>query len=133
MTGKKQKRAEMRKRAKTLAGTVPSQINCAADEWAKTPEPVRIEIWRAILELESGIERYQPDASTFEKVRKYHDMALASGTTLARALEQYIQMEALWRQNPVAGFVAIAENFGMPPDVLLAQLFRDLQTEGYMH
>jgi hypothetical protein len=132
MTAKKQKQNQMRKQAKALANTVPSQINCTADEWAKTPEIVRVEIWRAILELSSGLEQYAPNAKTFESVRKYDDMARASGTTLAEALERYTKIEAFWRQDPV---LATAGNFGLTPETLLSQvtdgLINDLDARLY--
>ena len=101
----------------TNASPPPARFAKAAqDAWAKTPEPVRQETERAIAELTQGIEKYK---SVAEPVQKYHDMATKSGTTLEKALDAYVGIETLWRQNPTQGFAEVCKNMAVDPRQML--------------
>lgn len=99
----------------------------AQDAWAATPEPVRQEVERALGELQQGIEKYKQGAEAFEPVRKYHDMATQSGTTLEKALDAYVGIETTWRSNPAAGFMAVCQNMQVDPGQMLQAIAHGLQ------
>lgn len=94
----------------------------AQEAWAATPEPVRVEVERAIGELQAGIEKYKGAAEAFEPIRQFHEMAQKSGTTLDAALNSYVGIENLLRSDPVSGLRAIGENMGWSLDQMVAIL-----------
>lgn len=104
----------------------PRFAKAAQDAWGQTPEPVRQEVERALTELSQGIEKYKPFVEAFEPIRKYHDMATQSGTTLDRALDAYVGIEQAWRQSPSHGFVAVCRNMGVEPTQMLQAVAQGL-------
>lgn len=93
--------------------TAPSRFDDAAKgEWEKAPESIKGAIHRTIRELEQGHQKYRADAEEFESVRKFSDMAKQSGTTLNKALEQYVELETGMKQNPIGTMERIAQMHG---------------------
>ena len=98
----------------TPAGDAPARFSPDAKAaWVTAPEPVKAEVTRAIKEMEAGIEKHRASAEAFEPVRKYADMARQGGTTLDKALEAYVGMENMLRQDPIKGLNAVCENMGL--------------------
>jgi hypothetical protein len=62
-------------------------------------------------EYAKGIERYQ----ALKPVEKYAEMAARGGTTLDKALEQYIGIEQLLNRDPIAAFEQIMRNVRINP------------------
>jgi hypothetical protein len=62
----------------------------AKTHWASAPEPVRAEIHRAVKELETGISQYR---EVVEPLKPYLQLAQKHGTTISKALDQYIAIE----------------------------------------
>lgn len=87
--------------------------DAAKKEWEAVPESVRGAIHRRTRELESGIEKYRADATEYEQVRKFSDMAKQSGTTLSAAVKSYVDMEQMLRANPIVGLEQIVQNMGL--------------------
>lgn len=109
--------AEVKSATDIVTAQPPSRFAKAAkDAWAQTPEPVRQETERALAELTQGIEKYK---SVAEPVLKYHDMAAKSGTTLEKALDAYVGIETMWRQNPTQGFAEVCRNMAVDPRQML--------------
>lgn len=96
------------------------------DDWAQIPEAVREEIWRGIFELADGEDKYKDIYAVTQSVQKYDDMAKASGTTLAAALEKYVAIETQWRSDLVMGFCVVAQNFGVTPRQLFDEVVKGL-------
>lgn len=91
----------------------PARFDDAAKkEWESVPESVRGAIHRASREMESGIEKYRSAAEEFERVREYADLAKQYNTDLPTALRNYVGLERLLTQNPIAGLEQIVENLG---------------------
>lgn len=98
----------------TPASDAPARFSPDAKAaWVTAPEPVKAEVTRAIKEMEAGIEKHRASAEAFEPVRKYADMARQGGTTLDKALEAYVGMENMLRQDPIKGLNAVCENMGL--------------------
>ena len=124
---KKERRERIKKQAAEAADEVPPGFShAAAKDWPTMPRETRELVWRRLLEVAHGLDKYYDAAKAYEPVRKYHEMAKQSGTTLAKAIEQYMAMEALWRSDPITGFLAVCGNFGVAPDVMLGQIAWDL-------
>lgn len=86
----------------------------AKDAWATTPDPVKVEVNRAIKELEQGHTKYKTDAEAFHTIREFDEMAKRGGTDLRTALGKYVGMEQLLRQDNIKGLQAICDNIGIP-------------------
>ncbi len=96
------------------ASDAPARFSADAKAaWTTAPDPVKAEVNRAIKEMEAGIEKHRQSAEAFEPVRKYADMARQGGTTLDKALEAYVGMETMLRQDPIKGLNAVCENMGL--------------------
>lgn len=92
----------------------PSRFsNDAKAAWETSPEPVKAEVHRAIRELEQGYEKHRTDAEAFNEVREYDELAKSVGTTMKAAMTNYVGIERLLAQNPIAGFQRIAQNMGL--------------------
>jgi len=85
----------------------------AKAEWHATPERVRGEIYRMHQEFQGAYERYRGAAEAFEPIRGYHEMAQQHGTTLDRALNNYVTMEQKLRQDVIGGLDVIVNNLNL--------------------
>lgn len=94
----------------------------ASQEWGNTPEPVMAAVHRTIRELEAGVERYRADATAFEDVRAFDDLAKKSGTTMKAAMSNYVGIEMKLREDPIGGLSQIAENLGFSLRDIAAQI-----------
>jgi len=85
----------------------------ARGEWAATPERVRGEFHRLAQETDGMHRHYKADYETMESIRPFHQMATQHGTTLNRALTNYVSMEQKLRSDPVGGLDVIVNNLGL--------------------
>jgi hypothetical protein len=85
----------------------------AKADWAATPESVRGDIYRAQGEFNKAYQQYRHDHETMNTIRHFHEMASQQGTTLERALGNYVQMEQKLRQDPLGGFDLITHNLNL--------------------
>lgn len=81
----------------------------AKAEWAKAPEPVRAEITRAVSELEKGLSEYQ---QRWEPIKHFDEMARQHGTTIDKAMANYVGIEQKLAADPIAGLSQICDNLG---------------------
>ena len=89
---------------------VPQRFSADAKAaWEQTPVPVRAEIGRAMREMEGGLRQYQ---ERFEPLRPFEEMAQQNGTTIQQALSNYVGMEQMLRQDPIAGLERVCQNMG---------------------
>ena len=58
-------------------------------------------------------QQYRGAAEAFQPIAKYHQMAQQHGTTLEKALDNYIGIEAKLRADPIAGLETIIYNLGL--------------------
>jgi hypothetical protein len=104
---------------KPVDAPVPPMLSgltkAAQADWAKTPETVRADVERRLGELTQGIEKYKADATAFEAVRGFDEMARKSGTTLDKALAAYTGIENKLSTDPVGGMFDICRNIGVDP------------------
>lgn len=82
-------------------------------EWAAAPEGVRGEVYRMAKEFEGAYRQYRGDHEEMNTIRHFHQMAGQHGTTLARALTNYVGMEQKLRQDVVGGLDVIVSNLNL--------------------
>ena len=87
--------------------------NAAKAEWHKAPESVRGAVHRMHQEYARGYQSFKNDVDAFNPVRRFHDLAKSQGTTLEKALNNYVSMEQKLRQDVVGGLDVIVRNLGL--------------------
>lgn len=104
---------------KPAASDAPSRFSADAKAaWAQAPAPVQAEIKRAITELEGGLQQYQ---RMFEPLKPYYDLAKQSNVDLPETLGNYVRMEQLLAKDMRLGLTAVAQNFGMTLEQMVAK------------
>jgi len=91
----------------------PRMAEHAKRDWADTPETVRGEIGRMHEEFGKAYQYYRADHEAFKPLRPYNDLARSQGTTLDRALSNYVSMEQKLRADPLGGLDLIVHNLGL--------------------
>lgn len=87
----------------------------AQQTWANTPNAVKADVYRMERELEDQNRSTMEMRQEQQKLAPYADMAKKGGITLDQALERYVGMESLLRENPVKGIAELLRNVGMTP------------------
>jgi hypothetical protein len=87
--------------------------------WVATPAEVKAEVSRRFGELQRGIETHR---ERLEPLRRFDEMARASGTTLDRALANYTHIEQTIARNPMEGLDLICRNMGTDIRTVAAQI-----------
>lgn len=90
----------------------------AKQAWKDAPEPVRGEIQRAISELESGLQQKDEQLAP---LKPFFDLAQQQGVTVHDTLQRYVNMETALRQDLRGGLSALAQNFGMTLEDMVAK------------
>jgi hypothetical protein len=85
----------------------------AKAEWGATPESVRGDVYRMQQEFEGAYRHYKRDYETMNTIRPFDEMARQHGTTLQRALSNYVTMEQKLRADPVGGLDIIVSNLNL--------------------
>jgi len=92
----------------------PQRISEAARrDWATTPETVRGDIHRMHQEFGRAYQQYKGAHDAFQPIARFHHMAQQHGTTLDRALNNYVSMEQKLRADPIAGLDVIVNNLNL--------------------
>jgi hypothetical protein len=85
----------------------------AQAEWAAAPESVRASVQRMNKEFSQHYGRMRADTEAMNAIRPFHQMAQQHGTTLDRALNNYVGMENKLRADPIAGLDLIVNNLNL--------------------
>jgi hypothetical protein len=85
----------------------------AKAEWHATPESVRGEMHRMHHDFSKAYQGYRADHETMNSIRPYHQMAQEHGTTLDKALNNYVSMEHKLRNDVIGGLDVIVSNLNL--------------------
>ncbi len=85
----------------------------ARADWAGVPESVRADVHRMQQEFEGAYRHYKRDYDTMNTIRPFDEMARQHGTTLQRALSNYVTMEQKLRADPIGGLDIIVSNLNL--------------------
>jgi len=91
----------------------PRMTDRAKSEWGATPESVRADVHRMHVEFDGAYKRYKGDHETMKTLRPFEAMAREHGTTLQRALNNYVGMEQKLRTDVVGGLDIIVNNLNL--------------------
>jgi hypothetical protein len=91
----------------------PRMAEHAKRDWATAPESVRGEFHRLAKEAGEMYRQYRGDHDTMNTIRHFHEMATSHGTTLDRALSNYVSMEQKLRSDVVGGLDVIVNNLNL--------------------
>ncbi len=111
---------EVQAQEKGPLSEAPSRFSADAKAaWAQAPDAIKGEVRRAISELESGLQ--QKDAQ-LAPLKPFFDMAKQHGVEVHDALGKYVAMEQLLARDMRAGLQAVAQNFGLTLDDMIAKV-----------
>jgi hypothetical protein len=82
-------------------------------EWSAAPESVRGEVYRMAKEFDGAYKTLRGDHDTMNTIRHFHEMATQHGTTLDKALNNYVSMEQKLRTDLVGGLDVIVNNLNL--------------------
>jgi hypothetical protein len=91
----------------------PRLAEHAKRDWATAPESVRGEFHRLVKEADGMYRQYRGDHEAMNPIRHFHQMAVSHGTTLDRALNNYVSMEQKLRADPIGGLDVIVNNLNL--------------------
>lgn len=98
----------------------------AKAEWHAAPEGVRGDVYRMHHEVERMHQHYRADKAVMDSIRNFHQMAQQHGTTLQKALGNYVGIEQMLRKDPIAAFETIVSNLNLHTDDGRKLGFRDI-------
>lgn len=85
----------------------------AKRDWATTPETVRGDVHRMHQEFSQAYQQYRGDSEIMKTIKPFHELATKHGTTLQRALTNYVTMETKLRSDPIGGLDIIVNNLNL--------------------
>ena len=91
----------------------PRFADHAKAEWHAAPESVRGEVYRMHQEVDRMHQHYRADRQTMDTIRPFAEMAQQHGTTLQRALSNYVSMEQKLREDAIGGLDIIVSNLNL--------------------
>lgn len=99
-----------------VPGQAPSRFTKAAQEaWATTPEPVKVEVERAITELTQGIEKYKGDAEAHQPFKQFAELAKQNNVEPVNALRNYVEIDRLLASDPLNGLLQVCQKTNINP------------------
>jgi len=85
----------------------------AKANWHAAPVHVRAEVHRLHREFSNFHRQAQAVYNAFKPIRPYYDLAQSHGTTLDRALNNYVSMENKLRADPIGGLDVLVRNMNL--------------------
>ena len=110
-------------------GPPPGWSIKSKSEWDKLPEHIRADMVKRETEVSQGFAQY----SGMKELQPYVEMARQGGTTLKAALDNYVGIERLLRQDPFRAITQIANNIGIRPEQLVTGLSLHLGVQSNGH
>ena len=104
----------------------PRMAEHAKADWAAAPESVRGEVHRMQREFDGAYQRFRGDHETMNSIRPFHEMAQQHGTTLDKALNNYVSMEQKLRSDVIGGLDVIVNNLNLRTPDGQKLTFRDI-------
>jgi hypothetical protein len=82
-------------------------------DWHQAPESVRADVHRMHKEFTDASNYFKESHAIAQPLRPYHQLAQSQGTTLEKALYNYVSMEQKLRSDPVGGLDVIVNNLNL--------------------
>jgi hypothetical protein len=91
----------------------PRMADHAKAEWSAAPASVRGEVHRMEQEFGKAYQAYRDTWQAFQPIARFHNMAAQQGTTLEKALDNYVNIENKLRADVVGGLDVIVNNLNL--------------------
>jgi hypothetical protein len=95
------------------AAPPPRMAEHGKRDWSTTPESVRGEVYRMHDEFGKAYQAYRGAHEAFQPIARFHQLAQQHGTTLEKALTNYVGIEQKLRSDPIAALDTIVNNLGL--------------------
>lgn len=99
----------------------------AKELWHQAPNEVKREVHRIVEEYQAKSEQYAELERDHETLRPYRELAAQHGTSVDKALENYVGIEKLLSENPLAGIDRVLRNIGSSLPQLVQTLTQNPQ------
>lgn len=113
-------KSETRDRPEPPARFLPK----AKEMWYATPATVKSEINRMTQEHEQEIGQYRESHKFREELREYEELGKQHGTTVKQALDNYVNIEKAFKNEPADGFKQLLTNLQMQPRDAIASILK---------
>lgn len=91
----------------------PHRFNTEAKtQWASVPETVKVEVNRALKELENGLQTYKNEAEQYSSLKDFCGRARSAGKDPGEIVNRYLGLEDLIIKDPIEGLDTICRNLG---------------------
>lgn len=118
------------KAAKPSEGKAPEPparfLPKAKEVWANTPNPVKAEVQRMEREFAVEREKHADNTKYREELRDFDEMAKAQGTTVRKALEDYVGMEQRFATQPDQELPRLLKMVGMDPVAAIQTILKSV-------
>jgi len=101
-------------KTETKFSDAPERFSPEAKEaWKEAPEAVRAEVHRAVNELQQGLEKYKGDATEWQALSEFDQLAKQHNTTVKDALTNYVNADTIMARDPIRGLQHICGMYGL--------------------
>lgn len=101
-------------------------IPSAREKWANVPQEVKFEVTRILEETDREITQYREAKQFREELKDYEEMARSNGTTVKQALNNYVEIERKFSEDPAQGFRQLMQNMNMHPTQAIGAILRSV-------
>lgn len=107
------------------AYAAPERFSPVAKEaWKTVPDEVKAEVHRAIGEMTQGIEKYRQDATQWQELTEFQQMAAEHGVTIKDTLANYVRADQMLGQDLLGGLDHIAQTYGYTLEQIAAHVMQ---------
>lgn len=99
-------------------------IPSARDRWGNVPQEVKFEVTRVLDEAEREIAQYREHKQFREELKDFEELAQRHNVPLKEALNNYVDIERKFSEDPATGFRQLFNNLGMSPTQAVGHILR---------
>lgn len=96
----------------------------ARELWTNVPHPVREEFERVMQENEAELSQYREHKAFREELKDFEELATKHNVPFKQALDNYVDIERKFSEDPATGFKQLCQNLGMTPPQAIGHILR---------
>lgn len=117
---KAERKSEVRERPEPPARFLPK----AKELWRSTPNEVQSEVSRLVKEHEEEVQQYKESHQFREELRPFEELGKQHGVSIKQALENYVDIERRFYEQPEEGFRKLLSNLSMQPQQAISHILK---------
>lgn len=118
-------RRELRSESLREPPSAPSRFQPEAKEkWAATPQAVKFEIQRLESEYAREREEFASHKQFREELKDFEELSKRHNVPFKDALNNYVDIERKFSEDPATGFKQLCQNLGMTPPQAIGHILR---------